>query len=306
MVNFERNQSNNPADNAWDMSDVQFNDSDTFMIPDRGYDFAAAHEYEKRERALQDELFRISERRAGILSNAGDELTELVKKNSDELADKRGDEFAGKISVSVDDIISGKKATSRATLESLFGYIDAMYPSPYAEKVLNKNQVADAEDSFRNMSYRESTNTADNIKKLAECLTYDGSDNDLYIANHLDHIGTGAFSYHKDLARAIIAYAEDPSKEKRASINSVQAEHERTLANSLFGIADIFSDSRTEVGRKMFDPTVYLEVSLATNDEDYIVGIMDYLKFKIGNTDDNDPIKAENDRDDLKPDVFLS
>lgn len=302
MVNYEQNQSDRgetPAADAWDMSDVQFNGSDTFKIPEQGYDSRDAHEYEKGERALMEELFRISERRANILSDTGYDFVDLVTKS--------GNPVAGSLETSVGDIVGGKKATGKATLESFFGYIDAMYPSPYArEEDPTKNQVAAAEDHFRNMSYRESSNTADTIENLAEVFTRDGSDNDLYIANNLKHISTGSYAYHKELARTIIAYAEDPSKENRASINSVQAEHEKTLSNSLFEIAEVFNNSRTEVGKKMFDPTIALMTNLAVNDEDYIEGIMNYMKFKIGNTDINYRPDSEKERDDLKPDVFLS
>ena len=299
MVNEESigNSEINPAAEAWDMSDVesQFN-GDTFRIPETNTSKTEEERtYETRERLLKDELFNISDRRANYIADTGDTFIQALREIEHPLT--------GSLESKVDDIVSGKKSTGRATLESLFGYINAMYPSPYSEEFRDPKKVDDAATVFRSTSFREGSYTGDTVDSVAQDFRSDGSDRDLYIASDLNKIGEDSANYHSALAEAIIAYAEDPSKNNRARITNVQFDHSGAMSRSLYDIAEQFDRSRTSVGRKMFDPTMSLMQNLTTNTEDYFDGIMEYLKFKMENNPEDSGFENNSDKE---PDVYLA
>lgn len=298
MVNNESigNEEVNSAAEAWDMSDVEspFND-DTFRIPEtKSFKSEEERIYETRERLLKDELFTISDRRAKYIADTGDTFITTLRQSEHPLT--------GVLENDVEDIIGGKKNTGRATLESLFGYVESMYPSPYGEEFRDPRKVDDAASAFRNSSFREGSYTGDTVDKLAEAFRSDGSDRDLYIANDLNKIGEDSTNYHSSLAEAIIAYVSDPSKKNRARIANVQFDHSGAMSKSLFDIAEQFDSSRTTIGKKMFEPTMSLMQGLTTNAEDYFEGIMEYLKFKMENAPDGTGDESGNKNE---PDVYL-
>lgn len=302
--NFETssNDSEDSAINAWDMSDVSnplFNESsDTFQIPERN-DGKSEEErrYESKERALRDELFAISDNRARYISNTGEEFISLMK--------QANHPFARRLEENVDNIVSGKKNTGRATLETFFSYIDSMYPSPYSNNTRDPKKADDAADEYRRTSMREGEYTGDTTDELAKTFSIDGSDKDLYIANSLKLIGQDSVDYHTSLARAIIAYAEEPNKNNRSRITNAQYDHEHAMSNSLYNIAEIFDGSRTVIGKKMFEPTIELMQKMTINTEDYFDGIMNYLKFKIDNSPNAPNMEDDDDSSYNQPDVVL-
>lgn len=303
MVNYEQNRANgeeNPAAKAWDMSDIENpQDKETFRRSEIGYPKSEEERtYETKERLLKDELFNISDRRANYIAEAGDYFIKVLSENEHPLT--------GVLEGNVEDIVSGKKSTGRATLESLFGYVDAMYPSPYSETFRDPKKVEEAADVFRRSAIREGEYTGDTVDELAKTFRKDGSDKDLYIASDLNNIGNDSAKYHPSLADAIIAYVEDPSKNNRARIANAQFNHSGAMSKSLYAIAEQFDSSRTNIGKRMFDPTMGLMQGLTTNAEDYFDGIMEYLKYKMGNAADNEHADGGGNKDDkIKPDVYL-
>jgi hypothetical protein len=273
----------NSAASEWDMSDAPAFNVEDFQIPSETdvRNTEEARNYEKRERALEDELYLIADRRANGIMNIGDEFVKTMKSIEHPLA--------GRMENNIDDIYRGKKATGRATLESLFTYVDSMFPSPYSEEERNAKKVGDSEDEFRRASIREGQVTGDSIDDLAKTFTMDGSENDLYIASQLKNLGQGTFDHSSALLKAIIDYANKPNGENRSQLYKTQSDHERVLSNSLFNIAETFDRSKTQAGRRMFEPTVELATTMTRSSEEYFEGIMKYLKFKIDNSNTEKP-----------------
>lgn len=273
----------NSAASEWDMSDAPAFNVEDFQIPSEVdvKNSEEARNYEKRERALEDELYLIADRRANGIMNIGDEFVKTMRSVEHPLAGRMGN--------NIDDIYSSKKATGRATLESLFTYIDSMYPSPYDEEERNAKKVGDTEDEFRRASIREGQMTGDSIDELAKTFMIDGSENDMYIAGQLKNLGQGTFDHSSALLKAIIEYANKPNSDSRSQLYKTQSDHERVLSNSLFNIAETFDRSKTQAGRRMFEPTVELATSMTRSSEEYFEGIMKYLKFKIDNSNVEKP-----------------
>jgi hypothetical protein len=294
LNNFETNNSDNTESqsNDWDMSDVA-----EFRIPDKSETYEKSEEernYEAKERALQDELFSLSDRRANIINNAGEECSQILKRAEHP--------FANRLQNNFDDLTSGKKSTGRATLETFFGYMDAMYPSPYGGKERDPKKVEECEGEYRRFSMREGECVADSVDEIAKSFAADGSDLDLHIAQMLRNVGQDTADFGSYFSRAVIAYAEDPSSENRSRLNRAQSDHEGTVSNSLFNIATTFDDSRTTIGKKLFDPSVELATMITRNSEEYFEGILAYMKFKMGEK----TVHVNNSENKVLPDVFLS
>ena len=285
MVNHE-SLSNNNLEPDWDMSDVGEMGA---TKPEE------QRNYESRERALQDELMIIVNKRAGYISGAGEECAQVLRRAEHP--------FAKRIENNVDDIVAVKRNAGQHALESLFGFIDAVYPSPYATKESKPDEM---EDEYRQMAMREGNATGDTVDELAKTFSIDGSDNDLHVASILRNIGQDSSDYQNGLSRAIIEYAKHPTPENRNKLNRIQYDHSGALTNSLFNIADTFDNSRTEIGKKLFDPTVALASMLARSSDEYFEGIMGFMKFKMENSSVKPPVE-EAPSQDMKPlaDLFL-
>ena len=265
--NTEENQSND-----WDMSDVA-----DFSLPEKPAETIEKSEeeraYEQKERALQDELFHIVDRRANNISGAGDELYDVMKHAGHEDAEKMREAF--------DDLSYGKKFTDRAYLESYFNYTNEMFPSPFLGKERDMVHVANAEDDFRRSAIQSASMMSDSTDGIAKLFSSDGSENDLQIASKIRNLGDDSADFSTRFMNAIIGYCEDPSIENKKRIIGLQADHERAITNSLFTVAEVFDRSKTEVGKHMFEPTSALAGQVARNSEEYYEGIMEYLKVKM-------------------------
>lgn len=268
----------NSAASEWDMSDAPDFSVEDFQIPSEAdvRNNEELRNYEKQERALEDELYIIADRRANKIMGLGDEFIKTMKNVDHPLS--------GQMQRNFEDIYGGKKSTNRATLESLFSYIDSMYPSKYGEQTVDQKKIGDTEDEFRRAAIREGQITADSIDGLAKTFREDGSENDLYIAGQLKNLGDGSYDHSAALLNAIIDYANKPNGDNRSKLYKTQSDHERVLSNSLFNIAETFDRSTTSAGRHMFEPTIDLATTMARSSEEYFEGIMKYLKFKINNS----------------------
>ena len=282
-----------PFSDDWDMSDVDnpFNDSEKNV--DKSEE---ERNYNLRENALKDELQLVVSKRANYIFNAGDEFSTMMRCMEHPLSKRIEGNF--------DDLVTSKKKNSNDTLESFFTYIDSVYPSPY--KNAENLHADEAEDEYRRTAMSEGQNTGDNLDEIATTFSIDGSDRDLHIATVLKNMGQDSADYQAALSRAIIAYSENPSQENRSRLTRIQSDHSGALANSLFNIAETFDSSRTELGKKMFDPTVELATMLARSSEEYFEGLMGYMKFKMENSSvKKAEIPSENTSNQILPDVFL-
>lgn len=269
----------NSVANEWGMSDAPAFFGEDFIIPTveaKPQKTEEERSYEQKERGLQDELFAIADRRVHFMTNTGDEFIKIMK----------GAEhpFANRLEKDVDNLTSGKRRTSHATLETFFSYVDSMYPSTLSGQERDLKTIEQAEDEFRRASIREGQYTGDSSDTLAKAFREDGSDNDFVIAQHLKNIGDNAASYGMRLPQAVVGYLNDPSRENRTRLSGVQVDHKSALSNSLYNIATTFDNSRTIVGKKMVDPSFDLLAMMSRSNDEYFEGMMDYLKFKMNNS----------------------
>lgn len=269
-------------------------------------------QYNSRELFLRGELESIIDRRTRDFSAVSDDYSKIFH-SADHPFSKRFDD-------AFDAVAGSSNGAGKETLEDLFTYIDMKFPSPYknpGEIIPDKddygrNRLNDAEDDYLRSSMREGGMLSENTDEIAKLFTIDGSQNDLHIAASLRGLSDNLSNYHTELARAIISYTNAPTKETRNRLTRTQSDHESSLSNALFNIAATFDESKTTIGRKLFEPTIVLATNLTRGSEDFFDGIMSYLKFKMENTDDEHRPKDDVDSDvdnsnafNMQPDVFL-
>jgi len=239
--------------------------------------------YEEHERWLKDEIFLTSDRNAGYVSSAGKEYGEIYKKSGHENAEDVEELFK--------DLSSGMKTTSRATLETLIGYVNKKFPSPYekpeetAWDTLDESENEEKTENMFEFEYRRAAEKqgeieSDGILEIAKLLA-DGNQDEFHIANSLRHLADGSIDYSNDFAKKLVDYANNPTTITRQHLVHTQGDHEGVLTNNLFNIATTFDEMNTDLSNKMFDPTITLATMVTRGSEELFGSIMDYLKFKM-------------------------
>lgn len=238
--------------------------------------------YEEHERQLMDEVYFVADRNADYIKKAGKEYSEIFEKTGDPNAEKVKEVFSN--------LFSGTKATSKATLETFFGYVNTKFPSkyqdenPFVSEFLENNEEkteAMAEFEYRRAAKMQGENEGENINEIAKIFN-NGNQSEYDVANSLRHLSNGVSEYNDAFSQAIVRYANDRDLKSRQHLMQVQGDYEGVLANSLFSIATTFDSMDTELSNKMFDPTITLATMATRGSEDLFDGIMDYLRFKMG------------------------
>ena len=297
---FTSDDSPNDAANSWDMSDAE----NSFEYGDEKSE--EEKQYEARERSLKSELESIVDGRARTLFEAAEECGRIFHAAEHP--------FANRFDQAFDSMTGSAKGSGQETLEMLFEYIDSKFPSPYKNSSeivpdvdeYGRKKLDEAEDNFIRASMREGNILGENTDEIAKLFRIDGSQNDLHIADSLRHLSDSIVEYRTNFARAIIGYVNEPTKETRSRLTRTQSNHEGVLSNSLFNIAATFDESKTHIGRKLFDPTIILATNLTRGSEEYFDSIMDYLRFKMENTDDEHRPRDDVDSDVDNSNAFLA
>ncbi len=230
--------------------------------------------YELKERYLKDSLFETANTRAKCIFNYGEEFTDILKKSNHPQTES--------IKKCFDGIVGTNRMTGRATLETFFSYVDSMFPPAFSGEERNPKKVEVAEDEYRRAATREGYFTGDSTDALAKVFyANDSSSNDQHIGRNIKNIASDASDYGKAFPSAVIEFTKRLDQPSRSRVTNVQANHEHAVSSSLYNIASTFGNSRTEVGKKMFDPTFSFSGILARENEDYYEGVMNYIKFKV-------------------------
>ena len=299
MDNFEIkpvDDSENQAENAWDMSDVE-----SPAAPSE-----EERKYEQEELLLKDKLLAVIRKRAGFISETGKAFTNVLN--------DVGHDMTERVSGNFNELASGKSLTAQATLESFFAYADAMFPAEFTGRDRDQKLIEETESAYRRDARREGIDTSENTEALASTFRYDASENDLEIAAKLDLIKQDAENYFINLPDAIIKYVNHPNSQNRRRTAEVQSAHEGALSNSLYNIATIFGENREEksaetkrIGDAMYNESLVLMSGLTTSSDEYYSGLMDYLRFKMSRTYDKYKNHESNtsESENLNPDVSI-
>ena len=234
--------------------------------------------YEKKERFLQDELFSLVDKRTNNLVRLSEEYSDIFHKANHPMAGRFDDAF--------DHLSGGLRGTGHATLETFFAYVGSKYPSPYNEEGRDPKKMEELETDFRRASLRQGQITDENLGEFVKIFASDGSQNDMYIANSLKHLGEGSYDFQTAFSNAVISYVDDPTSENRERMMRAESDHEGVLTNSIYNIAATFDESKTKLGPKLFEPTIELAINSVRSAEDIYDSVKKYLKFKIDNTAD--------------------
>ncbi|MBR1875082.1 hypothetical protein IJ798_01745 [Candidatus Saccharibacteria bacterium] len=306
----EGTEDSNSLASEWDNLAEEYTDDDftrqtqeiaernTFDFKDEQVEKSEAEKtYENKERAFLSELEAINDKRSRYLFNAGDDFNDIMRKFGDPRAKRTEEAF--------DELTAISKNAGRKTLESLVRLVDLTYPSPYKEEkpslpnpfedeeMSDKRRLDDARDEYRRAVLRESGMTAETMEKFSKVFTSEGNQRDYYVGNSIKTLGQGHADSQNAFSNAVLRYLDNPTIDNKRGLRRAGGDRENLTTNTLFNIAGTFDESRTRMGSKMFEPTIALATQLVRADEDFFDNIIDYIQFKINNSDKKKTVNPE-------------
>jgi hypothetical protein len=227
--------------------------------------------YEAMEKSYKEALVKSLDERMSVINPTGDLICDAMFKA--QLP------FASRLRGHADNFTNNLDKNSKNTLDSLFTFVDTVYPSKYSEGTYTQEQINAAAKNFDDTSRREPAQANEDLGLAANDLVLSDEMNGMRVHNELRGVGDKMTGFQDKLRNAIFACLKEPTKENLMKIAKI-GENDHSVAGKVLDLNDSFR--KFNLG--CFDNVVTSTLVLMENSKKYCDDLAKYIEFKVSNS----------------------